>query len=313
MCIRLLCLTVVLAAATVAAAAEPEPCTPSKPGAWVPMAVAGGPEIGEVADVRTGFLGRSKWWFWDSFQPLTDGRVFDARCNAWRRTSPARGSTLPKRLDRRYGVLFGDNTLAVYSPTWEAAKDGSFVSGSIGLFVLEGELLQWTNLTPASPPLGPDSQVVAGEGLLVAWDERAGQGAIFTLPTRVSLWNGKRFGPLLTLGIGDEFHDGVHSALGGLAVIDAKAVRVLDVSGKERLRLPAPPRWLAYRGFSPEAFITWGQIETRVGTDCHNPFHPPRHEPNMPICDPSEERVYGRTSPGGFVLLRASGDEAIKK
>ncbi len=502
--IRLLCLTVTLAAAAVAAAAEPQPCAPPKPGAWVPMALAEGPEIGEVADVKTGFLGPSKWWLWDSFQPLAEGHVFDARCNAWRRTTPARGSTLPKQLDRRHGVLFGENALAVYSPTWEAGKDGTIVSGSLGVFVLDGEMLQWTNLTPTEPPLGPDTLVVPGDGLLVAWDERAGRGALFTLatkrweffterpplvgrgydcswiqggawlvanphgvfrfelsskkwstlvkpeqpmstqelggcllsssstglsvamprsayaprhalfiiegagssawelpvpegsspvhvsaagntlwlttslgtgqlqrydrgagkwvgqalpkgldprrlflseaqgqamlveqspaqlprprghlsraakeptpsPSRVSLWNGKRFGRPLTLGTGDGFRDGVHSALGGLAAIDAKAIRVLDVSGKERLRLPAPPRWLAYRGFSPEALVTWGEMETRVGNDCNNPFHPQQQDPSMPVCDPSEERVFTRIHPGGFVLLRASADEAPRK
>ncbi len=45
-------------------------------------------------------------------------------------------------------------------------------------------------------------------------------------------------------------------------------------------------------------------METRVGTDCDNPFHPRRRDPRMPVCDPSGERVYTRVSPGGFVLLK---------
>jgi len=486
--IRLLCITVLLAAAPVAA--EPAPCMPPQSGTWSPMALAEGPRFSDIADVRTGFLGSSKWWLWDSFEPLTESRVFDARCNAWRRTTLAKGTRLPRQLDRRYGVLFGDTELAVYAPAWEASPSGSLEAGALAVFVLDGERLQWTSVAPAQPPISHDARVLQGGGLLISWDERAGRGAVFTLatkrweafterppfvgqgydcswiqggawlvanpqgvfrfdlgsktwstvlkpekplstqelgaclltssasglsvavpkslyaprrtlyaiqgagtaawelpwpegadnlnvlsagntvwsddgtgmghlrrydrgamkwvpvavpkgldarrvfiseaqgqavllelppaasappkgpapkhgPSRVSVWNGKSFGQPLTLGTGSAVRDEVQTALGGLAAIDEASIRLLDVSGKERLRSPTPPRWLAYRGFSPEAFITWGERETRVGNDCNNPFHPAQREPNMPICDPSHEVTYTRISPGGFVLLRA--------
>jgi hypothetical protein len=480
----LLCLMVALAAAD---AAEPETCTPPRPGVWVPMAVAGGPQLGDVADVKTGFLGRTQWWLWDAFQPLTDSHVFDARCNVWRRTRVAQGSTLPRQLNRRCCVLFGDNALAVYSPTWEEPQEGPAAARSLGVFVLEGERLQWTNVTPTQPVIDPNARVFSGDGLLVAWDERAGRGAVFTLATRrweffsappplvgkgydcswiqdgawlvanpqgvfrfdlgsktwstllepkqpmpmpdlgaclrsssasglsvampkpvyapgralfviesagtsawelpspagntgnvvtagntlwlaegsgagrfqrydrgakkwvsvslpkgldarraylsevqgqaalvelapeslpapraapvhVSLWNGKRFGPPISLGTGAAFRDEVQAALGGLVAIDGETIRALDLSGRERLRLPGPPRWLAYQDFGSGAFVTWGEMRTLMGNDCNNPFHPRAPDPRMPICDPSRVVAYTQISPGGFVLLRASED-----
>jgi hypothetical protein len=471
------------------------------------MALADGPpRIGEVADVQTGFLSPSKWWLWNAFEPLSDSRVFDARCNAWRRTTVAQGARLPRQLDRRYGVLFGDNELAVYAPEWRESPSGAFLSGAIAVFVLDGEQLQWTSVAPAEPPIGHDAQVLHGDGLILSWSKSTGLGALFSLatrrwerlterlpllgrgydcswiqggawlianpqgvfrldlasktwstvlepeapmstqelggcllsssasglsvammrslyaprralfaiegagaaawelpwpegsedpsvvsaggtvwsrdgtgagrllrydrgarrwvpvaipkgldarrafvsevqgramlvepppasaprpgavppggsapraksapkpgPTRVSLWSGKSFGRPLTLGSGGALQGEVPTALGGLTAIDEAAIRSLDVTGKERLRLPTPPKWLAYRGFSPEALITWGVMETRLGNDCDNPFQDTRRAPDMPICDPSHEVAYTRIHPGGFVLLRVSGEEA---
>jgi hypothetical protein len=134
MLIRLLCSAVALA--TTAAVAEPTPCTPPRAGVWVEMAVEDGPRSSDVADVKTGFLGPSKWWLWNSYEPLTESRVFDARCNVWRRTTLAKGTRHPRQLDRRHGVLFGDTALAVYAPTWEESPDGRREAGPLAVFVL---------------------------------------------------------------------------------------------------------------------------------------------------------------------------------
>jgi len=131
-------------------------------------------------------------------------------------------------------------------------------------------------------------------------------------PARISVWNGKSFARPLTLGREYAFRHEAQTALGGLVSIDEASLRLLDVSGKERLRFPAPPRWLAYRGFGPEAFLTWGEQETRIGNDCDNPFRPTPPDPTMPTCDPSHEKAFTRIHPGGFVLLRATGDAAGK-
>jgi hypothetical protein len=132
-------------------------------------------------------------------------------------------------------------------------------------------------------------------------------------PTRVALWNGKSFGQPITLGISETSRREIQAALGGLAAIDKGTVRVLDTSGKERLRFPSPPKWLAWSGFGMEAFVTWGVAETAFGTDCHNPFRPRQRKPDEPICDPSGEVEYTRFEPGGFVLLRSPGEEGVKK
>jgi hypothetical protein len=494
-----LCISLILA--TAAEAAEPEPCTPPRPGAWVEMALANAPQLTDTAEVRKGFFGRSKWWLWDALEPLTQSRVFDVRCNAWRRTTVAEGTRLPRQLDRRYGVLFGDNELAVYAPTWETATADTLKAVSTAVFVLDGERLQWTDVTAARPPISHDARVFQGDGLLVFWDERGGSGAIFTLatkhwvsfterpplvgqgydcswiqggtwlvanptgvfrfdvgskkwspvlkpekpmltqelgacllsssrsrlavavpkslyaprrtlfaiegagtavweipwaqvdgepnitavgntvwhkdsagtdplrrydrgtkkwvrvaspkgldaratflselqgqpmlvelpqghwapairtqgmapppkpaPTRVSLWNGKSFGRPITIGLVEAFRGEVQASLGGLAALDKGTVRVLDASGRERQRFAEPPKWLAWSGFGPEAFVTWGVTETAVGNDCDNPFHP--REPDEPTCDPTGEVVYRRFEPGGFVLLRAPGGKSVEK
>src|SRR4051812_33507207 len=67
--------------------APPTPCTPVQAGAWAPMNVAGAPTMGEIVEVKSAFLGGGKWWLWNGYLPLTDSAVFDARCNAWRRTT----------------------------------------------------------------------------------------------------------------------------------------------------------------------------------------------------------------------------------
>jgi len=109
-------------------------------------------------------------------------------------------------------------------------------------------------------------------------------------------WSGTRFGPPLPFG---------GLALGRWLAADGGALRVLDASGKERLRLPAPPKWLTYRDLGPELEVTWGVPERREGNNCLNPFHPPVHAPNMPICTPSIAVTYTRIHPGGSFLLRA--------
>jgi hypothetical protein len=69
--------------------------------------------------------------------------------------------------------------------------------------------------------------------------------------------------------------------------------------------LPPPPKTALYADRSPELAVAWGFQETRDGNNCHNPFHPSKPQPNMPICTPSREVTYTVVHPGGFVFLRA--------
>lgn len=152
----------------VALASDPGgPCTPVQSGAWTAMSTAGAPEMGEVVEIKSAFLGGGTWWLWNGYQPLTDSAVFDARCNAWRPTAMAKGP--PVQMSRQYGILAGP---IVFGPT---------MTKELAAYALDPATLLWTDLTPELPPLkGYAPQMVHDDGRLVIWDPASTRGALLT-------------------------------------------------------------------------------------------------------------------------------------
>jgi hypothetical protein len=389
--------------ALAALAADPAPCTSVQPGAWAPMATAGAPELGEIADPQTRLLGGARWWLWNADEPLTASAVFDARCNAWR---PTKGPRV--EMSRQYGLLTGaDDSVVVYGPTH---------TDEFAAYALDPKDLRWGELPPPLPAFQSAPQVVHDDRRLLIWDPgrkdaallAGGRWEAFALqppalaghgydcsfflgdawfvagPSGVTRFDlakkswATAFQPAVPLKTPDLGACTV-SFSGGLAVVTVKplygkdrlaygvegasafeipwpeggpdqalvaaggtawstqlrrydraakkwtspkvpkgAAYVYDARGQARfgppdpapdafgprLDQPPPPKWLAYRDLSPALSVTWGVVESRVGNNCHNPFHPQVHDPRLPICTPSVERTYSTIHPGGFFFLR---------
>lgn len=182
-------LSFTLALATLAACRVPPapradlvtPCARARPGAWTPMSVEGAPEIVDMSGVKTGLLGHEKWWLWDTSYPLADSRVFDARCNAWRPTTMAKGP--PIWLWRDSGMMSRpDGGIVVFGPKLAPADDkmGARILNELAVFELDPEALQWRDITPKLPVFNNFAEFVYDDHHLMIWDSAAGTGALFT-------------------------------------------------------------------------------------------------------------------------------------
>jgi hypothetical protein len=152
-------------------AAGPNPCTPVQTGAWAPMATAGAPELGEVADPQTRLLGGARWWLWNAYQPLTASAVFDARCNAWRPTSMAKGP--PLEMSRQYGLAAGpEGSVVVYGPP-EGPQ-------AFAAYALDLKDLRWSELPLPIPAFSSPPQVVRDDRRVLVWDPSRHDAALLT-------------------------------------------------------------------------------------------------------------------------------------